>query len=405
MTESKRVLAVHRYFWPDTPPYAVMLKRIVQRWNDDGHIVEVIASQPSYKKGQDGKLMGGGEMLDGITIRRLKLPNEVGRPLVRISNALRLAAVIIWKALWNRYDVIMISTVPPVVGGFSAALAAKISGSRFIYHCMDIHPEVGSVSGEFSNPAVYKFLLWLDKWSCKNAEPVVVLSGDMENTLRSRPGGAITRIVVLNNFSLPSSTCRITELPFDKKPDCLTVLFAGNIGRFQGLDVVIEAMSLLKERDDIEFIFMGDGVSRKQLEVDARAMGGHVKFVGHQTVEVAKAAMQSADLGFVSLSAGMYKYAFPSKTMTYLEQGCPLVVSVEPESELARDVVEKGYGIQVPPADPAALADALTKIADDRGVLATMKESAEKKFDQAFMEEKVLHKWSVLLEQDFKSVK
>ena len=47
------VLAIHRYYWPDSPPYAAMLQEIVKRWSQEGHDVDVLTSQPSYKKNVD----------------------------------------------------------------------------------------------------------------------------------------------------------------------------------------------------------------------------------------------------------------------------------------------------------------------------------------------------------------
>ncbi len=392
-----RVLAVHRYYWPDSPPYAVMLRRLVEHWRNEGHEVEVLSSQPSYKPGMECERCARYEVLNGVAVERLSLPNETGRPLVRIFNALRLGSVLLWKAITRRYDVIMISTAPPVLGGAAAALAARLTGARFIYHCMDIHPEVGRVSGEFRNPAVFSVLRALDNWSCRRADPVVVLSGDMEATFRQRPGGRRLAISVLNNFSLPSERETPAELPFEWHPERLTVLFAGNIGRFQGLDAVIEAMERLKGREDIEFVLMGEGVAKAALEEKVSALGVRVRFLGHQPIEIAKAAMKRADMGFVSLTPGMYRYAYPSKTMTYLEQGCPLLVMVEPESELAKDVTDWEYGLCVPPGDAEALANQLSGLADNRDVLPEMRSAAARKFEQAFSEDLVLEKWGELL--------
>lgn len=399
-----RILAVHRYYWPDTPPYAVMLRRIVGRWTQDGHHVDVLSSQPSYKAALDNRRRPRRETIDGVGVQRLSLPSEAGRPIIRILNALRLSAALLWKAVRGRYDVIMISTAPPVVGGLAAAMAARLTGARFVYHCMDIHPEVGTVSGEFANPAVFKLLTKLDNWSCRAADPVVVLSQDMADTLRARPQGDCIITCVLNNFSLPSEHAAPNRLPFAISKDRLTVLFAGNIGRFQGLDTVVEAMARLKHRSDIEFVLMGDGVAKAALEEKARAAGAAVRFVGHQPVEVAKAAMRQADAGFVSLVPDLYRYAYPSKTMTYLEQGCPLIVAVEPESELARDAVAGGFGQCVPVGDSAALAGLLERLADDRSVCARMREAALRKAQADFLESVVLDRWSELLLQDKEAV-
>lgn len=398
--QPRKILAVHRYYWPDTPPYAAMLRRIVAAWQDAGHQVEVLSSQPSYKEGLDNERRPARDSIDGIDVDRMALPNETSRPLVRIVNALRLGGKLMWKAFTRRYDVIMISTAPPVLGGVAAALASRLSGARFIYHCMDIHPEVGKVSGEFANPLVFRVLSKLDQWACRQADPVVVLSQDMANTLRERPAGEQLSIRVLNNFSLPAERPIPDELPFDWPAEAFTVLFAGNVGRFQGLDTVVEAMGSLQHRDDIAFVMMGEGVAKSALQERAAELGARIHFVGHQPVEVAKAAMRRADAGFVSLTADIYRYAYPSKTMTYLEQGCPLIVAVEPESELASEVVAGGYGHAIPPGNSAALVELLEKLVEDGDATSRMKAKAKAKAQQAFSEEVVLAEWDNLLQQE-----
>ena len=392
-----RILVVHRYYWPDTPPYAAMLRKIVECWADEGHEVTVLSSQPSYKTDLKLEQYPRHKLENGVNVVRLSLPNEVGRKMVRIFNALCLVSVLLWKALANRYDVIMISTVPPVLGGVFAALASKLSGSRFIYHCMDIHPEVGSISGEFRNPVIFRILRLLDNWSCRQAKPVVVLSQDMEAALRSRAGGAGFLISVLNNFSLPIERKIPKELPFEWDRDRLTVLFAGNVGRFQDLDAVVDAMELLKCRKDIEFVIMGEGVAKASLEKRVKASGVQVRFFDHCPIEIAKAAICRADIAFVGLKAGMYRYAYPSKTMTYLEQSCPLLVMIEPESELAKDVTDLGYGLSVLPGDVEGLANKLSWLADNRDELAEMRLAARRKFQQAFSEQLILQNWGELL--------
>ena len=105
-----KVLAIHRFYWPDTPPYASMLRTIVHQWVSDGHEVDVLSSQPSYKAGIDNQKQPAKEVVDGAQVVRLNLPSEAGKPLVRILNALRLGAGVFWQAVVRKqYDVIMVS--------------------------------------------------------------------------------------------------------------------------------------------------------------------------------------------------------------------------------------------------------------------------------------------------------
>lgn len=396
-----KILAIHRFYWPDTPPYASFLREIVKRWVSDGHSVDVLSSYPSYKVNIDRQVQADHDLLDGANVVRLNLPNEVGRPGLRVFNALRLGLHIVWQGLFrSRYDVIMISTYPPVVGGIFAALTAKLTGARFIYHCMDVHPEIGRHSGEFKNRYVFSLLSYLDRWTCRQANPVVVLSDDMKDTLVGRESVNKLRCEVVNNFSLPSDDPALEVLPFDWPLEEFVLLFAGNLGRFQGLDDLILAMEKVRQRTNIRLLVMGDGSEKKRLQKVAEESGARITFIGHQSVAVAKCAIQRAQVGFISLAPQLYRYAYPSKTMTYLEFGCPILVVVEQDSRMAQDIVSSGAGISVQPGSPEAIATAIVCLADNRDKLSVMSESASKLGLTQFSKNYLLKRWSELLKED-----
>lgn len=400
-----RVLAVHRYFWPDTPPYASLLRAIVARWAADGHRVDVLSTQPSYKADTTLARQPDKQRLDGARVFRVDLPREHGRPVVRLGNVARFSAAIVRHARANGpYDVIMASTAPPVAVGAAAALAARLTGARFLYHCMDIHPEIGRISGDFRNPIVFGLLRRLDSATCRSANRVIVLSDDMASALQQRPARDGIRCEVINNFSFPDyeTAARREVLPsgFGKPAGRFRTLFAGNLGRFQGLESVVDAMHCLRDRTDIELVLLGEGRAASALRERAGdLLGATVKFLPHQPVHVAREIMRTADAGLVTLTPGVYRYAYPSKTMTYLSEGLPLIVAVESDSALSGFVRREGAGTTVAPGDPAALAEVLRSWADDLEATARMRVQARRLATEVFDQDLVLDRWSRLLRE------
>src|SRR5215510_13900288 len=110
-----RVLAVHRYYWPDSAPYALILRSIVRQWTEDGHDVDVIASQPSYKPEAVAASRPAVERVDGAMVRRVRMkPDRTSRGR-RLLNVVWFPLVVWVRVLCGRrYDVVMCSTVPPV---------------------------------------------------------------------------------------------------------------------------------------------------------------------------------------------------------------------------------------------------------------------------------------------------
>lgn len=395
------VVAVHRYFWPDTPPYAAFLRAIAARWAADGAAVRVLAAQPSYIPGQDKRARA--ERIDGFELERLP---AIGKRTAwaKLVDLVAFPAVAATRVLTSRHapDVVMCSTVPQVSLGVALATASRARGATFIYHCMDLHPEIGRLSGEFANPLVYRVLSRLDRLTMRLAGRVVVLSEDMKAAVAARDPRLADKVVVLNNFSLPSYE-PLSEAPLPPPADGVTrVVFTGNLGRFQGLDMLIAALEDVPAHTPIELVFMGEGKAKAALEQQARDLGDaihQVVFVPHGLVAAAKALMASAHAGVVSLVPEVVRYAYPSKTATYAEAGLPMIVIVEEGSELARTTREAGLGWSVAPGDRPGFAAALRDVAAEResGRLASRREVVSGYAHDEFAPETVLDRWSALL--------
>ena len=396
-----RVFISHRYFWPGKPDSAI-LRWVAKHLVVHGCQVDVLTSQPSYHVSSPVDRRPSKEMIDGIHVTRLALrPESVGM-MWRVLNALYLGVCTIWKNLLGNYDVIIVSTIPPVMGAFCSAISARLTNARLIYYCMDLHPEIGRLSGDFKNPFLYRLLESIDDWSCRQATKVLVHSEDMVNTLRTRRRGGEYNIEILNNFAPPTDGDLGASDSFQIEPSSsrLNLIYAGNIGRFQGLETLIEAMGILGQQCDIELVVLGDGVSKNKLVQKSMALNANVRFFDHQPACVAKIFIQRADLGLVVLSRDVYKYAYPSKTMTYLEQGTPIIALVESESELVRVMLSDGYGFSIPNGSATELSVLLLRLAEDFSWRAPMKQAALSAFNNYFSTNVVLEKWLNVVRSD-----
>ena len=398
-----RVLAIHRYYWPDSPPYASLLRAITATWTDHGHQVDVLTSQPSYKPELANARRPAVEHLDRTTVRRIAMkPDRSGRGR-QLTNMVRFPLLVAWHVLRGpRYDVVMCSTAPPVLLGAAVSWAARRRGARFVYHCMDLHPEIGVLSGQFSNPIVRKVLTLLDRGACRRAAVVVVLSGDMRASLLRRDPGLAGRIVVLNNFELPDFDAAESTSPLAPDPDRLRIVFTGNIGRFQGLESVVRAVVEDDGLAHVQLVLMGEGGAKQELRELIRAATEdrreRVVLLPHGTPGEARALAGTADLGLVSLVPGVIDYAYPSKTATYLSASLPVLVVVEQSSELARMVVENAIGA-VLPRDTEGMRQVLHELGSDRQRLAGMRVRAGEVWAKELAAEELLPRWTELLER------
>ena len=400
-----RVRAVHRYFWPDTPPYASFLREIAGRWHRDGHEVTVISAQPGYTSSVATARRPPGEELDGFTVERVHLASERGCGPRQLANLLLFPASVALRLIRGpRPDVVMCSTAPQVTLGVAVSLAARALGADFVYHCMDLHPEIGRLSGEFANPRVYSFLARLDLATMRRASRIIVLSEDMRRAVLARDPGLAGRVIILNNYSLPDGgEASASPLP-PPAPGVCRVVFTGNLGRFQGLEDIVTALGTVPAGVRLELVFMGEGKAKEAVRAAAQGLGDRdgidVVLLPHGPASSAKSLMRSAHLGVVSLVPGVVRYAYPSKTATYAEESLPMLVVCEPDAQLARETTRLGLGWAVAPGDIDGIAMALTQAADElaRGTFDTRRDRV-RRHAAAFDRDVALGKWSQLLRQ------
>jgi glycosyltransferase involved in cell wall biosynthesis len=355
-----KVLFTHRYFWPDSPPYASMLRDIVVASASAGYETHVFASMPSYRK-KEGKKPPRTEVLDGVHIHRCWVINEEKRFIgYRLINAFLYSFFLFFMVIKLRPKVVTAATFPPVVAAWTASLSAKFVRAKFVYHMQDIHPEVSKYSeSPMGRGSIFKFMRYLDTQTLKRASAIVVLSKDMSDTVLERTDLKLP-VYIINNFSLVSEEFN-TDIPknLELNVDKKRMIFAGNLGKFQNLDTLSNGLSVALDRHpNLEILFLGDGVKKSSL-LKRWQDNPRVIFSPFIPFETAGWVMKQSDFAIVSLSPEIYKVSFPSKVLTYAMLGLPMLTLVESSSKLAQEINDFGIG-KVPISDSADdIADAV----------------------------------------------
>ncbi len=398
-----RLLVISRYFWPDTAPYAAMLPALLKQWVDDGHEVTVFTAQPSQNLIKAKSKQPWKEQKDGYQVVRFPLFHESrGNILIRLLNMLLFMMGTLGYVLSNRrYDILLTTSHPPIMLAWITQWCARMTKASFVYYYHDIYPELAHSSGLLGKGFLYRWLLNIDRRNCKKAAAVIVLSKDMETTLKDRQENEIKNIHIINSFILPlyGST---PEMPaeFIKTSGKFRILFAGNIGNFQGLDTVLDTAKLLEDHEDIQFLFVGDGAAKLNLINKAGSLVGKtISFFSRQEIGIINQVMKTADLGLISLTPNIYRMAYPSKTMNYMAQGCPLLVVVEPESELSQFVEEKNIGYVATPQDAVALKNTILRAYGERADHAEMRVRTAHLAQEIFGQEQATKAWSHLIKE------
>jgi len=400
---ARPLILIHQYFWPDSSPYGNLLRGIAEHLADEGFEVTILTTQPNYGSAQESR--PACEQLGKLTVRRTWGGPAKKGALLRIVTSLWFCLFILRKLIAAPRGVrVMCSTMPPVIGATTARWMTKRRGGKFVYHLMDIHPEAAEFVGMVKPNRLTGLLRKVDQSTIRKADAVVALSSDMLDTLRQRGMTDDRHLSVINNYAQPSfgSGSAAVDVPDElrKREGRFRILFAGNIGHFQHLDTVIDAAAAegLREMDDIEFVFVGEGKALARLQSRSSELAeGRVKFFPRQTAAVAEALAAGSDLCLVTLAENVYRVAFPSKTATCLSAGRPLLVVAEPESELSRLCSEHGAGIACAPGDAEALAKAVAELRADREKMDALAGAAKTLGRERFSRESIFPQWVSLM--------
>jgi glycosyltransferase involved in cell wall biosynthesis len=235
---------------------------------------------------------------------------------------------------------------------------------RFVYDVQDLWPESALASGLMRPGLLVDAMHRLADWVYARAHRILVVSRAAAGMLERR-GVAAEKILVAPHWidagAFGPSPVRDVRREYGWNGR-FVVMFAGNLGMVQGLETVIDAAALLRDRADTEFVFVGDGSDRERLERTAADRGlSNVRFVGRHPASEMPAFLGSADALLVHLrNSDIADHAIPTKILAYLAAARPIVCAMRgPAAEL---VNEAGAGLTTPPGDAAALAGAIRQL-------------------------------------------
>ena len=229
------------------------------------------------------------------------------------------------------------------VAGFQLYFLRKIlKGIPVTFNVQDIFPENAVYSGTLAEGGLpYRVFSGIQRYAYRYAERIITISEDMREQLEALgvPGGKIRTVYNWSYQEAPyqrdALDCSSVQSLFD--PDRFNVVYAGNIGRMQHVEAVLQTAEKMQADRKTVFHIIGDGVYRGKLERTARAKGlDNVIFHSMLDSKDAPALYASADINIIPLAKDIYRTALPSKTATCLACGRPIILAIGRDSEFGR---------------------------------------------------------------------
>lgn len=358
-----RVLLVHQAFVGEGQAggtrHLEMARHLVKR----GHEFVVIASSVSYLTGAHSPDWDGEK---GIAVKRgWTLQSDSSNILIRILvfGSFTLSSFV--ASLFQKNIDVVWGTSPPLLQSVSAYVVARLRRKPFLLEVRDLWPDFAVELGILRNPFLIRASRWVEKYLYRHADLVVVNSPGFVDHVASLSGGRTVHVVPngvdVGMFDVADRRDVVRrENGWEKK---FVVLYAGAQGFANHLEVLLEAAHALRDAEDIEFVFVGDGRERARLEAKSRESGlGNVSFLGPKPKAEIPELLGGADVCVAILrDVPIFTTTYPNKVFDYMAAGKPVVLAID---GVVRDVVEAAAaGTFVTPGDPMKLAEAIAAYA------------------------------------------
>ena len=365
-----KVLVVTQYFWPES----FRINDVVSSLVDSGVEVDVLTGKPNYP---DGKIFNGYRVWDcqkehkyGSSIFRVPLIPRGNKG--KFNLALNYFSFIIfgmiqgaWMVRKNKYDLVFVYGLSPILLSIPGIFISKIKGVQIILWVQDLWPESLLATKSIQNSLVLSMVGHVVKWIYKSMDLILVQSHafidevkkmTVEKDIKYYPNSVDPSFY---NYSLNKQIEVEEKLKNDGN---FNVVFAGNVGKGQGIEVILEAAKILSEIDNIKFVIYGSGSRLEWLEEQKKQykLKGII-LKGRHPIESMPQLLSKASALLVTLSdEPIFAKTIPNKIQAYLAVGRPILACLNGEG--ARVVNEAKAGIAVPAGDSKGLSEAILNL-------------------------------------------
>ncbi len=338
-----------------------------------GHELRVVTAPPYYPEWRvhEGfaKSVFSNAVANGIAVYRCPLwvprePTGLTRILHLFSFAASSFPVVLAQSLW-RPDVVLV-VAPSLFCAPAGWLAARLCGAKAWLHIQDFEVDAAFSLGILKNRVLQRVVQAAEGFLLRRFDRVSSISSNMVQKLSAKGVAAARQVIFPNWVDLetihPLAGISPLREKFGIAEGAKVVLYSGNLGEKQGLDVLLDAAAKLAGNAGIRFVICGEGVERRKLEQRYAALQ-NVTWRDLQPADQLNMLLNLADIHALPQRAGAADLVMPSKLTGMMASGRPTVAAAVPGTEIALAV--EGAGLLVPPGDPAAFAAAIERLTAD----------------------------------------
>jgi glycosyltransferase involved in cell wall biosynthesis len=366
-----RIIFLTHYFHPEVGASQTRILECARLLHRRGYQVSVLTGFPNYPDGVIPKPYRGRwlqtELVDGFRVLRSRVypaPNRgFGRRIANHTSFAISSVLSSWRA--GRADVVIAET-PPLFTAAAAVAVARLRHARLLLNVADLWPESAVQLGALKNRFAIRGAEVIERYAYRHSHLITVPTPGIQKTIQES-GDFNGRVKLLPN------AVDIDRFDAEARPQPKRVIYCGTVGLAQGVRTLLEAARQLEaEGTDLEFLIVGDGAERTQLEALAVEWKlKNVEFKGRVRHEEVPAVITSASVAVMLLrDVPLFEDALPTKLLEYMAAGRPVVAAAS--GQVATLVNGVGAGIVCPPENAAAVAAAIRTLTSDEAAAQSM---------------------------------
>lgn len=370
-----KILVVSLYYEPDRcQSNGPIIRALCEDWVEAGHEVTVLTSFPHYNSDQVWPEYRGRwfqrDRVGGVNVIRsyIFVPRKRSG-WQRILNYLSFNISSTLSGLFAGKQDVIFAMSPPLTIGLTAFVLGLLKRIPYCYNLQDIWPEVAVKLGMLRGRRLIAFFEAMEKFIYRHSRRIFAISDEFKANLIAK-GVPADKVEVIPNFTdtdfiKPMEKANAFSLA-NGLADKFTVLYAGNVGLSQGLEVILDAAEQLKDHTEIVFTIVGEGSSRDELIAEAGRRGlQNIKLLPFQPESDVPMVYATADVALIPLRHGITENSVPCKTYSIMAAAKPYIAGVDEGSTVWKLTDQVGCGVCVEPESGRALAEAILKLQAD----------------------------------------
>ena len=345
------IIAVNRFYAPDHSATSQLLTDLAEHLVAQGEQVTIITSRLIYD--DPNQRLSSRETINGVNVRRIWTSgfgrtHLLGRAVDYLS--FYASAIFAMLAEVRRGDVLLAKTDPPMIS-VPVAIVARLKGARLVNWCQDLFPEIAAaLDMRWAKGLVGKSLQLIRNWSLRQARFNVVLCDEMRSKLLGE-GIDSNRIKIVHNW------CERSIKPYPpNKHSNFVVGYSGNLGRAHCAEAILDLVQRCaadRQLCHLHWRFTGGGGGWEFLKRSLpKELADRVEFQSYRPRSELGRSLASCDLHLITLDPRCEGLIMPSKLYGILAVNRRVIFLGSPKSAVARIIVERGCGINLPSNHP-----------------------------------------------------